>query len=146
MQPRSSHLFPNRAEIEGLSTCFTIRNFFTRHPIDTAEQRRYFDAILVCQSVSPKDLSRFTDSRIEPSWGRRPPLSNLTQLRNLRVRLSATRRTNTAYDRGGKASAPESLLNSSTTSRSRGKSRMAFSSSSAIKGVGSSPTSFLNSA
>jgi hypothetical protein len=54
--------------------------------------------------------------------------------------------SDTAYGRGGKASAPESLLNNSTTSRSRGNSRIAFSSSSGSNGVGSSPTSFLNSA
>ena len=47
---------------------------------------------------------------------------------------------------GGMASAPDSLLNNSTVSRSRGNSRIAFSSSSAANGVGSSPTSFLNSA
>ena len=43
--------------------------------------------------------------------------------------------------RGGRGSGPASLLNSSTTSGSRGISLMAFSSASGIRGVGSSPVS-----
>ena len=47
--------------------------------------------------------------------------------------------------RGGRGSGPASLLNSSTTSASRGISLMAFSRASGIRGVGSSPVSLWNS-
>ena len=64
-------------------------------------------------------------------------------------REARTTSTNTLssflFHRAGRGSGPESFLKSSTTSRSRGSSRIALSCSSGISGDASKPDSFLNS-
>ena len=118
-----------------------------RAPSRAVAERKYFNGALTRERF-------FTSRKICRLHGNVEVLSSPAQYRfdakrfnkNLSsVSADLTRESDTTYG-AGMASAPESLLNNSTTSRSRGKSRIAFSSSSGGSGVGSSPTSFLNSA